>query len=207
MAERYDAIIIGTGQSGPSLAHRLAQEGMKVAVVERKRFGGTCVNYGCIPTKTLVASARAAYVARRAADFGVMIDGAIQVDMKRVKARKDEIVRQSSQGVENSLKGTDNIDVYGAHARFEGPHRVRADNHLLEADKIFINVGAHANVPELPGLDEIDYFTNSSMMKVDSLPQHLIVIGGSYIGLEFAQMYRRFGSRVTGEMGLRYGCA
>ncbi|MDA2913460.1 FAD-containing oxidoreductase [Acidobacteriia bacterium AH_259_A11_L15] len=200
----YDAIIIGTGQSGPSLAGRLAGAGMKVAILERKLFGGTCVNTGCIPTKTLVASARAAYMARRGADFGVMINGPIAVDMKKVKARKDGVVQKSNKGVENWLKTMENGTVYEGHARFEGPHTVRVGEELLEADKIFINVGARAFIPPMPGLDSVDYLTNSSMMAVDFLPEHLIIIGGSYVGLEFGQMYRRFGSQVTIiEMGPR----
>ena len=195
MATKYDAIIIGTGQSGPSLAAKLAGAGMKVAVVERKLFGGTCVNTGCIPTKTLVASARAAYMARRAADFGVMVDGSIRVDMKKVKARKDGVVRKSNQGVENWLKNTENLKVYEGHASFQGPRSVSVKEDVLEADKIFINVGGRALVP--PGFEHVDYLTNSTVMEVDYLPEHLIVIGGSYIGLEFGQMYRRFSSEVT----------
>lgn len=197
MPEKYDAIVIGTGQSGPSLAVRLAKEGMRTAIIERKLFGGTCVNVGCIPTKTLVASARAAYMARRGADFGVVIGGPITVDMKRVKARKDAIVRQSNEGVTNWLKKTPNLDVVEGHARFEGPRTVRVNDKLLDGERIFINVGARAHIPDMPGLQEVDYLTNSSMMEVNFLPEHLIVVGGSYIGLEFGQMYRRFGSRVT----------
>jgi pyruvate/2-oxoglutarate dehydrogenase complex dihydrolipoamide dehydrogenase (E3) component len=195
--KKYDALVIGTGQSGPSLAVRLAKEGMRTAVIERKLFGGTCVNVGCIPTKTLVASARAAYMARRAADFGVEIEGAVTVDMRRVNARKDAVVRQSSEGVANWLKNTPNLDVYQAHGRFESPRTVRVNDDLLEGDRIFVNVGARASIPDMPGLTDVDYLTNSSMMEVDFLPEHLIVVGGSYIGLEFGQMYRRFGSRVT----------
>ena len=195
MATKYDAIIIGTGQSGPSLAAGLAGAGMKVAIIERKLFGGTCVNTGCIPTKTLVASARAAYMARRGADFGVMIDGSIAVDMKKVKARKDAVVQRSNNGVENWLKNTQNMKVYEGHASFQGPHTVSVNGEPLEADKIFLNVGARASIP--PGFENVDYLTNSSVMEVDFLPEHLIVIGGSYIGLEFSQMYRRFGSEVT----------
>ena len=197
MTKKYEAIVIGTGQSGPSLAARLAQEGLKTAIIERKLFGGTCVNVGCTPTKALVASARAAYMARRGSDFGVVIEGSIDVDMKQVKARKDAIVRPSTEGVENWLKNTPNLTVYEDHARFESDHRVRVNNELLEADKIFINTGARAFISDMPGLKDVDYLTNSSMMDVDFLPEHLIIVGGSYIGLEFAQMYRRFGSRVT----------
>lgn len=204
MTTHFDAIIIGTGQSGPSLAARLTQAGMKTAIIERKLFGGTCVNVGCIPTKALVASAHAAYVARRAADFGVVIDAPIRADMKAVKARKDAIVKQSRDGVTNWLDNMVNLTVYRGQARFEGPHSITVNGELLEAGKIFINVGGRAFVPDLPGLDEVDYLTNSGMMEVDFLPEHLIVVGGSYIGLEFAQMYRRFGSRVTVvEMGPR----
>ncbi len=204
MANKFDAIIIGTGQAGPSLAQRMTGEGMKTAIIERKLFGGTCVNVGCIPTKTLVASARSAYMARRAADFGVAIDGSIAVDMKKVKARKDAIVRKSNEGVTNWLKNMENLTVFEGHGCLESATSVRVNDELLEADKIILNVGGRAFVPDIPGLDKVDYLTNSNMMDVDFLPEHLIVIGGSYIGLEFAQMYRRFGSRVTVvEMGDR----
>ena len=197
MAKTYDAIVIGTGQSGPSLAERLTREGLNTAVIERKLFGGTCVNVGCIPTKTLVASARAAYMARRGGDFGVVIDGAISVDMQQVKARKDGVVQASNQGVTNWLKNMPNLTVYEGHGRFESANTVRVNGEVLEAEKIFINVGGRAFAPDIPGLDQVDYLTNSSMMEVDFLPEHLVIVGGSYIGLEFAQMYRRFGSRVT----------
>ena len=197
MARNFDAIIIGTGQAGPSLAARMTREGMKTAIIERKLFGGTCVNVGCIPTKTLVASARAAHMARRGTDYGVAIEGPIAVDMKQVKARKDGVVRQSNEGVTKWLKTMENLTVYEGHGRLESSTSVRVNGDLLEADKIILNVGGRARVPDLPGLTDVDYLTNSTMMEVDFLPEHLIVIGGSYIGLEFAQMYRRFGSRVT----------
>ena len=197
MAKTYDAIVIGTGQSGPSLAERLTREGLSTAVIERKLFGGTCVNVGCIPTKTLVASARAAYMARRGGDFGVVIDGAISVDMQQVKARKDGVVQASNQGVTNWLKNMPNLTVYEGHGRFESANTVRVNGEVLEAEKIFINVGGRAFAPDMPGLDQVDYLTNSNIMEVDFLPEHLVIVGGSYIGLEFAQMYRRFGSRVT----------
>ncbi|MDN0084502.1 FAD-containing oxidoreductase [Crenobacter sp. SG2305] len=197
MTTRFDAIIIGTGQAGPSLAARLSGAGMKVAIIERKFFGGTCVNTGCIPTKALVASAYAAHLARRAADYGVAIDGTVKVDMPRVKARKDEISGRSSRSVEQWLRGLANCTVYQGHARFESPDSIRVNDEVLSAERIFINVGGRALVPSMPGLDQIDFLTNSTMMDVDFLPQHLIVIGGSYIGLEFGQMYRRFGSAVT----------
>ena len=197
MSTSYDAIIIGTGQAGPSLAGRLTAAGMKVAVVERGKFGGTRVNTGCIPTKAMVASARAAYVARRAAEFGVDIGGPITVDMKRVKARKDEISGKSNTGVESWLKSMRNCTVYDAQARFVSPHEVSVGSETLTAERIFINVGGRAIVPGIPGLSDVEYLTNSSMMHVDFLPRHLIILGGSYIGLEFGQMFRRFGSEVT----------
>jgi len=204
MSEKYDAIVIGTGQSGPSLAVRLASAGRKTAIVERKLFGGTCVNVGCIPTKTLIASARAAHVVRRGADFGVVVGGDITVDMARVKARKDAVVRQSNEGVTKWLGNTPNLTVLEGHARLESPRTVRVNERLLEAGEIFLNVGGRASMPDMPGVTEVSYLTNSSMMEIDFLPEHLVIIGGSYIGLEFAQMYRRFGSRVTVvEMGPR----
>jgi pyruvate/2-oxoglutarate dehydrogenase complex dihydrolipoamide dehydrogenase (E3) component len=193
----YDAIVIGTGQSGPALTRRLVAAGWKVAIIERKLFGGTCVNTGCTPTKTLVASAYAAHLARRSAEYGVTINGPIGVDMKKVKARKDAIAGASSKGVERSLKTLKGCTVYEGHARFSGPKEVKVGDETLRADRIFINVGGRAVVPPIPGLDQVPYLTNSSMMDVDFLPRHLIVLGGSYIGLEFAQIYRRFGSEVT----------
>ena len=197
MSKHFDAIVIGTGQAGPALANRLSHEGLSTAIIERKLVGGTCVNVGCIPTKTLVASARAAHVAREAHKFGVVVDGAIAVDMARVKARKDAIAGASNQGVTTWLDGMDGVTLIRGHARFTGPRQISVNGDSLEADKIFIDVGARARVPDMPGIAEVDYLTNSSMMDIDSLPEHLIVIGGSYIGLEFAQMYRRFGSDVT----------
>jgi pyruvate/2-oxoglutarate dehydrogenase complex dihydrolipoamide dehydrogenase (E3) component len=197
MSERFDAIVIGTGQSGPALAHRLTGEGLRTAIIERRRFGGTCVNVGCTPTKTLVASARAAHMARRGEEFGVMIGGPIRIDMQRVKARKDAVVRQSNEGVTNWLRNMPGLTVYEGHGRLAGPHTVHVDGRRLEAERIFLNTGTRAHIPDLPGLDQVDYLTNASIMDVDYLPEHLIIIGGSYIGLEFAQMYRRFGSRVT----------
>ena len=197
MNTRFDAIVIGTGQSGPALAARLAAAGRKVAIVERKRFGGTCVNNGCVPTKTLVASAYAAHLARRAGDYGVMIEGPVRVDMKRVKARKDEVAVRASEGVEKWMKGTANLTVIEGHASFASPNSIRVNDQVLEAENIFINVGGRAMVPPIPGLESVEYLTNSSIMEVDFLPEHLVIIGGSYIGLEFAQMYRRFGAKVT----------
>lgn len=193
----YDAIIIGAGQAGPALAVRLAQSGLNTAIIERKLFGGTCVNTGCIPTKTLVASAYAAHMVQRSADYGVEVGGDVKVNMKKVKARKDEVANQSNQNVENWLKGTENLTVYENHAAFESANTLRVGEELLTAKKIFINVGARASTPDIKGLDQINYLNNSSMMEVDYIPEHLIIIGGSYIGLEFAQMYKRFGSEVT----------
>jgi len=197
MSKPFDAIVIGTGQAGPSLAARLSAAGMKVAIVERASFGGTCVNTGCIPTKTLVASAAAASAVRRAPEFGVSAGGAITVDMKKVKARKDRISGESRDGVEAMLRGLPNGAVYNGHARFESPRAVRVGDDVLTAERIFINVGGRAAVPPIQGLADVPYWNNSSMMAVDFVPPHLVVIGGSYIGLEFAQMYRRFGSAVT----------
>jgi pyruvate/2-oxoglutarate dehydrogenase complex dihydrolipoamide dehydrogenase (E3) component len=193
----YDAVIIGAGQAGPALARRLAAAGRTVAIIERKLFGGTCVNTGCTPTKALVASAYVAHVARRAADYGVTIDGTIKVDMTAVKARKDAIVAASRNGVEHSLKTLKGCTVYEGHARFIAAKKVVVNGSTLSADRIFLNVGARAAIPAIPGLDQVPYLTNSSMMDIDFLPGHLIILGGSYIGLEFAQMYRRFGSEVT----------
>ena len=204
MARHFDAIIIGTGQAGPSLAARLAGTGLNVAIIERNKFGGTCVNTGCIPTKTLVASAYAAHVARRGADYGFDIGGEVRVDMKRVKARKDAVSGRSNKGVEDWLRGLKNCRVIQGHARFDSPRSVAVNDEVLEADKMFINVGGRATVPEMPGIHDVPFLTNSSMMEVDFLPQHLVVVGGSYVGLEFGQMYRRFGSEVTiVEMGPR----
>ena len=202
-AASYDAIVIGTGQAGPYLTSRLAAAGMKVAVIERKDFGGTCVNTGCIPTKTMVASAYAARVATRAAEYGVEV-GPVRVDMKRVMARKDEVSKQSRVGLEDWLEHMENCTIYRGHARFESTHELSVGAQRLRAEKLFINVGGRALVPDMPGIGEVGFLTNTSMMSVDFLPKHLIVVGGSYIGLEFGQMFRRFGSEVTViEMGPR----
>ena len=196
-SERFDALVLGTGQAGPSLAVKLAQAGKRVAVVERKRFGGTCVNTGCMPTKTLVASARAAHMARRAAEFGVLFDGPVRVDMKIVKARAHAIIDTSSHGVESWLRGTEGCTVIEGHARFESARRVRVGERVLEADSIFVDVGGRAAVPDIPGLAEAAYLTNTGILELDEVPEHLLILGGSYIALEYAQMFRRFGARVT----------
>ena len=204
MSTQFDAVVVGAGQAGPSLAARLTSEGLKTALIERHLFGGTCVNTGCIPTKTLVASARAAHVARHAADFGVVLDAPVKVDMKRIKARKDAVSGESRQNLTRWLEGMPNLTLYRGHARFEGPRTLRVGEELLEAEKVFLNVGGRARIPDMSGLDQVNYLTNATMMDVDFLPEHLISVGGSYIGLEFAQMYRRFGSQVTlVEMGER----
>ena len=197
MPEHYDAIIIGAGQAGPPLAERLGRAGYRTAIIERHLLGGTCVNVGCIPTKTLVGSARIAWAARQAAEFGVVIDGPVGVDMKRVKARKDEVAGGSNAGVTAWVDGMKNVTLIRGHARFTGPRALTVNDQTLTADRVFIDVGARARVPDFPGIDSIDYLTNSSMMEVDFLPEHLLIVGGSYIGLEFAQMYRRFGAEVT----------
>ena len=194
--ERYDAIVIGAGQAGPALCARLDREGLRTALIERKLMGGTCVNVGCIPTKTLVASARAVHMARRGAEYGFSA-GAVRVEMRAVKARKDGIVKQSSDGVTNWVGGMKNVTLIRGHARFTGRKEIAVGGRALHAERIFINVGGRALVPDLPGVKDVPFLTNTSMMAVDFVPEHLVIIGGSYIGLEFAQMYRRFGSQVT----------
>lgn len=196
MPERFDAIVIGTGQAAPALCERLDKEGLKTALIERKLLGGTCVNVGCIPTKTLIASARAAHVAGRGAEYGFSA-GKVRVDMRAVKGRKDAVVKHSSDGLASWIAGMRNVTLVRGHARFSGPKEITVERRVMRAEKIFINVGARALVPELPGIRDVPYFTNSTMMEVDFAPEHLLIVGGSYIGLEFAQMYRRFGSKVT----------
>jgi pyruvate/2-oxoglutarate dehydrogenase complex dihydrolipoamide dehydrogenase (E3) component len=197
MNKKFDAIVVGAGQAGPSLVDRLATAGMTVAIVERHLFGGTCVNTGCTPTKTLVASAEVIHQARRAAEYGIQIEGAIATDLRAVKARKEKIVDASRTGLETWLRAMKNCTVYKEHARFESPHTLRVGDDLITADKIFLNVGGRANVPKMPGIERISYLTNTSILDLEVLPRHLVVVGGSYIGLEFAQMFRRFGSEVT----------
>jgi pyruvate/2-oxoglutarate dehydrogenase complex dihydrolipoamide dehydrogenase (E3) component len=197
MSRPFDAIIIGAGQAGPPLAGRLTAAGMSVALIERHLFGGTCVNTGCMPTKTLIASAYAAHLTRRAADYGVMLDAPPRIDMARVKARADAVSAKARAGVENWLRGMKGCTVINNHARFVAPDMVSVGEERLTAPRIFIDVGGRAAVPPLPGVDQVPYLTNTSLLALDRLPEHLIIIGGSYIGLEFAQMYRRFGAEVT----------
>jgi pyruvate/2-oxoglutarate dehydrogenase complex dihydrolipoamide dehydrogenase (E3) component len=193
----FDAIVIGSGQAGPSLAVRLAGAGLRTALVEREHLGGTCVNDGCTPTKTLVASARAAHIARRAADFGVVLAGPVQVDMKAAKARMDAVVGASVAGLTQWLEGTQNLSLVWGHARFVGPNAVRVGEQVLQAPRIFVNVGGRPVVPDWPGVADVPVLTNTTILELEALPAHLVVVGASYIGLEFAQVYRRFGSRVT----------
>src|SRR3989440_3241700 len=193
----YDAIIIGTGQAGPSLAERLATAGRGVCIIERGKFGGTCVNNGCTPTKTLVASAYVARLAQRAADYGVELGGPVKTDMARVKARKDALVEHSTKSLEKWLRSLANTTVYTGHARFLDAHTVTVGPDTLTGDRVFIDVGGRPNVPNLPGVEQVSYLTSESMMDIDFLPEHLLIVGGSYVGLEFGQMYRRFGSQVT----------
>jgi len=203
MIREFDAIIVGAGQAGPALAGRLTGAGRKVALIERHLVGGTCVNTGCKPTKTLVASAYAAHLARRAADYGVVTSD-VRIDMAKVAARARTVIEDSRRSNEEWLGGMDGLTFLRGHARFEGPHRIRVDDELIEAPQIFLNVGGRAAVPDMPGIDQVDYLTNSTIIPMETVPEHLVVVGGSYIGLEFAQMYRRFGARVTiVEMGPR----
>jgi pyruvate/2-oxoglutarate dehydrogenase complex dihydrolipoamide dehydrogenase (E3) component len=197
MTETVDVIVIGAGQAGPSIASRFAAVGQKVVLVERALVGGTCVNTGCMPTKTLVASARVAHMARRGADFGVTLQGQVEIDMARVSERAHTVTVNARNGLEEWLRSTENIELVRGHARFVGPHEVAVDGREFAAQKIFINVGGRARYPDMPGLSEVRCLTNTSMLALDRVPKHLVVIGGSYIGLEFAQMYRRFGAEVT----------
>ncbi len=197
MTLRFDAIVVGAGQAGPSLAGRLTAAGMKVAIIERKLFGGTCVNAGCMPTKTLVASAYAAHLARRGADYGVSIASPIAIDMQRIKARADTVSTNARTNLETWLRSMDDLTVIEGHARFEGLGTIHVGDEVLTAPRIFLNVGGRASIPDMPGVDTVSYLTNTSILQLDSLPRHLVVVGGSYIGLEFAQMYRRFGTQVT----------
>lgn len=193
---RFDAIIVGAGQAGPSLAARLTAAGKTVALIERKLVGGTCVNTGCMPTKAMVASAYAAHLARRGADYGV-VTGDVSIDFQKVMARKDKVRFDARKGNEDWLEGMAGLTFLRGHARFESPTEIRVGEELLSAGQIFLNVGGRAVVPDFPGVADVSHLDNVSMMDLTELPEHLIVVGGSYIGLEFAQMFRRFGSKVT----------
>lgn len=196
MTRTLDAIIVGAGQAGPALAGRLTAAGQRVAIIERHHVGGTCVNTGCKPTKTLIASAYAAHLARRGAEYGVGV-GSVSIDMPTVVARARRVILDSRKGNEEWLAGMPGLTLIRGHARFVGPRRIEVDGETLEAPQVFLNVGGRANVPDFPGLGEVDYLTNSTIVALETVPTHLIVVGGSYIGLEFAQMYRRFGCAVT----------
>lgn len=194
--KRFDAIIIGAGQAGPSLASRLTAAGKTVALIERKHVGGTCVNTGCMPTKAMVASAYAAHLARRGADYGV-VTGEVSIDFARVMARKDKVRFDARKGNEDWLAGMKGLTFIRGHARFESPTEIRVGEERLSAGQIFLNVGGRAVVPDFSGIGDVPHLDNVSMMELTEVPKHLIIVGGSYIGLEFAQMFRRFGSEVT----------
>lgn len=193
----FDALIIGAGQAGPSLAARLSAAGRSVAIIERKHVGGTCVNTGCKPTKALVASAHAAHIARRAADFGVVVGGDVMIDMLSVFRRSHRITLDSRESNERWMEGLENVTLIRGHARFEDSTTVRVGEERLSAPQIFINVGGRAAIPDFPGIHDVPAMTNSDIVMLDRVPKHLVIVGGSYIGLEFAQMYRRFGAAVT----------
>jgi pyruvate/2-oxoglutarate dehydrogenase complex dihydrolipoamide dehydrogenase (E3) component len=192
----YEAIVIGSGQGGNPLAHKLADLGWRVALIEREHLGGSCVNYGCTPTKTMLASARIAHYARRAPDFGVET-GQVRVKLAEVAARKNGIVQQWREGQEDQVAKRPSLDLYYGEGSFTAPHTVRVNDSSLTARHIFINTGLRPRIPDIPGLDSVDFLTNRTIMELTTLPEHLIVLGGSYIGLEFGQMFRRFGSRVS----------
>jgi pyruvate/2-oxoglutarate dehydrogenase complex dihydrolipoamide dehydrogenase (E3) component len=197
MTRSFDAIVIGGGQAGPALAGRLTAAGQTVAVVERKFLGGTCVNTGCMPTKALVASAKTAQMARRAADYGVVLQGPVAVDMARVSARAHTVTMNARNGLDAWVGGMTGCTLIRGQAAFVGPHEIEVNGERLTAPQIFINVGGRAVVPDFPGVHDVPYLDNTSIVALDVLPRHLVVVGGSYIGLEFAQMYRRFGAEVT----------
>jgi len=193
---RFDAIIVGAGQAGPPLAGRLTEAGMTVALIERKLVGGTCVNTGCMPTKALVASAYAAHLARRAAEFGVRT-GEVGIDMPAIAARARAIVMDARSRNEAWLDGMAGLTLLRGHARFTGPGTIMVDGEELTAPRIFLNVGGRASVPDMPGVSDVPHLDNTDMVALEAVPKHLVIVGGSYVGLEFAQMYRRFGAAVT----------
>ncbi|WP_201314237.1 FAD-containing oxidoreductase [Dyella sp. EPa41] len=196
MSQRFDAVVVGAGQAGPSLAERLGKSGRKVAVIERKLVGGTCVNTGCIPTKAMVASAYAAQMGRRASEYGVHA-GDVRVDMELVWKRTRGIAERSRTNVEEWIGGMRNVTLLRGHAIFESPHSLRVGDAVIEADEFFLNVGGRAATPDFPGIDTVPFLTNVGIMDLRELPRHLVIVGGSYIGLEFGQMFRRFGAEVT----------
>jgi pyruvate/2-oxoglutarate dehydrogenase complex dihydrolipoamide dehydrogenase (E3) component len=196
LMSKYDAIVIGSGQAGNPLSQKLADQGWTVALAEQEHLGGTCINTGCTPTKTMVACAQVAHYARNAGRWGVRT-GQVSVNLAEIVARKDQVVGQWRSGLERKVQDRPNLHLYRGHARFIGPHRLRVGDQELESERIFINTGTRPNVPRLEGLDGIDYLTNASIMQLSEVPEHLLVLGGGYIGLEFGQMFRRFGSRVT----------
>jgi pyruvate/2-oxoglutarate dehydrogenase complex dihydrolipoamide dehydrogenase (E3) component len=193
---KYDAIVIGSGQGGNPLSQGLADRGWTVALIEKEHLGGTCINTGCTPTKTMVACAQVAHYARNAARWGVRT-GEVSVDLPRIVALKDQIVQRFRSGKERQVESRKNLHLYRGHARFVGPHRVQVGADLLESDRIFVNTGTRPEIPSVQGLDSVGYLTNATIMELQELPEHLLVLGGGYIGLEFGQMFRRFGSRVT----------
>lgn len=192
---KFDAIIIGTGQAGTPLASSLAENGQKVAIIEKGEFGGTCVNTGCTPTKAYVASARRAFITKNSQEHGITIDGEVKVNLRAIKRRKDQLVQKSSEGIEKMLEDNENIQVFRGEATFKDDHTVMVNNETLQAEKIFINTGARPNIPA--PFKNLNYHTNETMLELEEIPEHLVVIGGGYVGLEFAQMFRRFGSKVT----------
>jgi pyruvate/2-oxoglutarate dehydrogenase complex dihydrolipoamide dehydrogenase (E3) component len=193
---RYDAIVIGSGQAGNPLCQKLADHGWTVALIEKEHLGGTCVNTGCTPTKTMIASAQVAHYARHAARWGVRT-GDVSVDLAKVVARKDQIVSQVRGGQERKMQQRKNLHLHRGIARFLDPHRLRVGDQVLEGQRVFINTGTRVAVSPLDGLDAVPYLTNATIMELTEVPEHLVVLGGGYIGLEFGQMFRRFGSRVT----------
>jgi len=192
---KFDAIIIGTGQAGPSLATSMAANGWKVAIIEKGHLGGTCVNVGCTPTKAYVASARRAFIAKNSTDLGIEVNGNIQVNLKTIKERKDKIISDSRNGLEKMLEDNDNIQLIRGRASFVNSNIVSVEGTTYEADKFYINVGGRPRIPD--GFSEVEYLTNASILELEEIPEHLIIVGGGYIGLEFGQMFRRFGSKVT----------